>query len=203
VEIRKLRRTVFSQDVRDINVGSAEANFIIKEKTDLIFKSSYGTCHKKQTYADLFERYGKSAKWIQKQLDAYTPPSSSICPQSVFLVIDGFFLSKRNGVLVFRSPELKKNLGWYSIEQETVDDYELGLFELGMNGFEIQGVTIDGKPGVIPRIEQLKIPVQMCHFHQVQIVLRYITRNPRIPASQELKELVHLLPHIDQESFTH
>jgi hypothetical protein len=43
--------------------------------------------------------------------------------------------------------------------------------------------------------------VQMCHFHQIQIVLRYITRRPRLPASQELKSLIHNLPHTDKESF--
>jgi len=70
-----------------------------------------------------------------------------------------------------------------------------------MADWNIMGITVDGRPGVLKRLENLGLPVQMCHFHQIQIVTRYTTRNPRLPAAKELKYLVRLLPKTDQSSF--
>ena len=46
-----------------------------------------------------------------------------------------------------------------------------------------------------------KIPVQMCQFHQVSIIRRYLTKKPKLPASIELKEIVDLMKQTDKESF--
>ena len=46
------------------------------------------------------------------------------------------------------------------------------------------------------------IPVQMCHFHQEQIVIRYTTLAPKLPAGIELLELVRTLPGSEEASFT-
>ena len=45
------------------------------------------------------------------------------------------------------------------------------------------------------------IPVQMCNFHQVAIVRRYLTKKPKMQASKELWEHTLLLVHTDKESF--
>ena len=157
--------------------------------------------HGKQTYDQVAAHYGKSRKWAQKQIDAYFPPMICLRPQVTPLVIDAFYFGRGKGFIVFRSPALKKNLGWYEITKEKVDDYEQGVMELITEGWTITGVTVDGKPGVIRRLEKLGLPVQMCHFHQIAIVIRYTTKNPRLPAARELKDLVHLLPKTDRESF--
>jgi hypothetical protein len=134
-------------------------------------------------------------------IDGYIPPRLSPKPQETALVIDVIFFGRYSGIIVFRSPSLRKNLGWYSIEKETPEEYECGIIELQLAGFKISGVTVDGKPGVLQRIEKLGIPVQMCHFHQIQIVTRYTTRYPRLPAAKELRSLVLLLPDTDRASF--
>ena len=46
------------------------------------------------------------------------------------------------------------------------------------------------------------MPIQMCQFHQAAIIRRYITQNPKMPASFELKEIVSLMKSTDKESFT-
>jgi len=46
-----------------------------------------------------------------------------------------------------------------------------------------------------------KYPIQLCQFHQVSIVTRYITREHRVQVSIELKEILHLLAQKDKESF--
>ena len=47
-----------------------------------------------------------------------------------------------------------------------------------------------------------QIAVQMCQYHQIAIVTRYITKKPRLQAGVELRELILLLTKTDKESFT-
>ncbi len=42
----------------------------------------------------------------------------------------------------------------------------------------------------------------MCHFHQEQIVIRYLTLHPKLEAGIELLDLVRTLPRTDEASFT-
>jgi hypothetical protein len=48
-----------------------------------------------------------------------------------------------------------------------------------------------------------RIPVQMCLFHQVQIVLRYTTRNPKTESEFELKKLILTLKNTTKKEFLH
>ena len=64
----------------------------------------------------------------------------------------------------------------------------------------IQGVTIDGKRGVAKAFGN--IPVQMCHFHQVAIIKRYLTSRPKLEASIELLKLCRRIPTSTQSRFT-
>ena len=41
----------------------------------------------------------------------------------------------------------------------------------------------------------------MCQFHQVAIIRRYITNNPKLEAGKELKVISKLLTRTDKESF--
>jgi hypothetical protein len=45
-------------------------------------------------------------------------------------------------------------------------------------------------------------PVQMCHFHQKRIIQRYITLNPKLEASQDLKKIMTRLKYSDETRFT-
>jgi len=77
----------------------------------------------------------------------------------------------------------------------------MGVFELASRGFKISGIVVDGRQGVIHRLEKIGFLVQMCHFHQIQIVSRYTTRRPRLPAARALLWLVRELPNTDQKRF--
>jgi len=46
------------------------------------------------------------------------------------------------------------------------------------------------------------IPIQMCQFHQIMIIKRYLTANPKLLASQQLKKIAELLPKTTEEKFT-
>jgi len=42
----------------------------------------------------------------------------------------------------------------------------------------------------------------MCHFHQKQIITRYLTNNPKLQASIELKRLTTILCETNDITFT-
>lgn len=86
------------------------------------------------------------------------------------------------------------------IDTETANDYKQLVEELTEQGFVIQSVTIDGKRGVAKAFGD--IPVQMCHFHQIAIIKRYLTSRPKLEASIELLKICRRIPTTTQTRFT-
>jgi len=155
---------------------------------------------KRQTYADLAEKHDRSEKSVQRKLDEVKVKSIvKLNPQPLVAVLDTTFFSRQSGLTVFREPNLKKNIWWKFVDYERVRTYEMGRKHLERNGFAIQAVVLDGKRGVREAFSD--IPVQMCHFHQKQIVRRYLTNKPKLEASIELKKIVSTLANTDEQVF--
>lgn len=123
------------------------------------------------------------------------------CPRVVFVVMDGCYFGRGNGVVVFRDPEEPQTLLHYFTPSETVALYQQGIYELQQRGFTIKGIIADGKRGVLTGFKD--IPVQMCHFHQLQIITRYLTRNPKLQANIELREIAYKLVRTDEVSMSY
>lgn len=79
-------------------------------------------------------------------------------------------------------------------------EYVIGREDIEKRGFKISAIVLDGRPGA--RGVFSDIPVQMCHFHQKQIVRRYLTNNPILEAGIELKQITATLCSTDEETFT-
>ena len=101
--------------------------------------------------------------------------------------------------MLFKDAYTKENLLKYYVKSETNALYLQGINELIKRGFEILGIVCDGRKGLYQLFGDT--PVQMYQFHQVAIIRRYITKNPKLPASIELKELVAMIKMTDRESF--
>lgn len=101
--------------------------------------------------------------------------------------------------MLFKDAYTKENLLKYYVKYETNELYKKGIKELITQGFNPRAIVCDGRKGLVQLFNN--IPVQLCVFHQVAIIRRYITKNPKLPASIELKELVFLLKQTDKESF--
>lgn len=153
----------------------------------------------KQTYAQLAEKYHCSTKTIQRKLDSYRIPKVDKQSKKVVVSMDTTYFGRNLGVMLFKDAYTKENLLKYYVKTETNFLYEKGIKELLSQGFVIHAIVCDGRKGLAQRFEN--IPVQMCQFHQVAIIRRYITKNPKLPASIELKELVSFLKQTDKESF--
>jgi hypothetical protein len=113
--------------------------------------------------------------------------------------MDTTYWGRNFGVMLFKDAYTKENLLKYYVKSETNKVYIQGLNELKTKGFNVVAIVCDGRKGLLGSFDQ--IPVQMCQFHQVAIIRRYITKNPKLPASIELKELVAMLKMTDKESF--
>lgn len=120
--------------------------------------------------------------------------------KELVVVADTTFFSHLNGLSVFREPNLKKNVWWQSTDYERRKIYQRGKNCLAKNGFIIKAVVLDGRRGI--REVFSDIPVQMCHFHQKQIVRRYLTDRPKLEASYKLKEITKTLANTNEEEFS-
>lgn len=121
-------------------------------------------------------------------------------PQKVVLIIDTTYL-EQFGLMVFRSANLRKNLLWYEVGHETNELYRQGIQELIGAGWIIEAIVADGKPGIASLFPD--IPFQLCQFHQFATMTRYISKKPKLLASQELRQLMFMLKQTDETSFTY
>ncbi len=155
----------------------------------------------KQTYSQLSAKYGCSLKTIQRKIDAVKPIKATTFSAVVSLLIDTTYFGRKFGVMVFKDAITGQILLKKYVKQETNKLYLEGVEEIARRGITIQAIICDGRKGLFELFGN-EIPVQMCQFHQVAIVRRYLTKKPKMQASKELWELALLLVHTDKESFT-
>jgi hypothetical protein len=127
-------------------------------------------------------------------------PAVRLNPRGLVIVADTTFFSHANGLIAFREPNLKKNVWWSLVASERAESYLHGKKHLEHNGFNITAVVLDGRSGIRAVFDG--IPVQMCQFHQKQIIKRYLTTRPKLEASRELKVIAAKLASIDEQSFS-
>ena len=115
------------------------------------------------------------------------------------VLVDTTYWGRNFGVVVFKDAIGKKILWRKFVRYETLADYQEGFEWLDSHNFKIEGVVCDGLRGIFQMLSLYR--VQMCQYHQLRIVQRYLTRKPELPASIELLELANLLSKTDKESF--
>jgi hypothetical protein len=154
----------------------------------------------KQSLTQLAETYSHGIPWIQKKLDAVSLKRSEVTSQPIVFIADVSFFARGDGILVFRSPKLKKNVLWTFVRGENPSMYREARKTLEAKGFTFQAIVLDGRKGV--REVFSDIPVQMCHFHQKQILRRYLTLHPKLEAGQELSIVGRTLTFVNEQDFT-
>jgi hypothetical protein len=141
----------------------------------------------RQTLSQLAHSTGHSVPWVRDQLYTTTLPYTAPKPQPTIIIADTTFWGRSYGVCVFRSPELKRNLWWNEVSSERVDHYYYGRKILEERGWMFTGAVVDGRRGLARVFSD--IPVQICIFHQVKRVTKYLTRKPQTLAGQELRTI--------------
>jgi hypothetical protein len=112
--------------------------------------------------------------------------------------MDTTYFGRAFGVMLFLDT-FGNRLYWKYVKYETVSGYLEGIRHIEEQGVKIKGIVCDGRRGLFSVLEQYL--VQMCQFHQVAIVTRYLTRRPKLQASIELRNIVQMLSLTDKESF--
>ncbi|MEK9156340.1 MAG: hypothetical protein AAB360_03535 [Patescibacteria group bacterium] len=168
------------------------------EKLEQVIFEKY--VNKRQTLNDLATEYGRSISWVRSKIDAAKALKKEVDPAGYTFVADATFFERTYGFLIYRIPALKKNVYFVSIMYESISEYQRGRKHVEKLGFKIRAITLDGRPGVRNIFND--IPVQMCHFHQKEIIRRYLTNNPKLSAGIELKAIVDTLTTTDEKTFT-
>lgn len=153
----------------------------------------------KQTYSQLSIKHKCSKRTIQRKIDLHQVTLPEKMAREVVVLMDSTYWGRVFGIMLFKDNITKENLLKYYIKNETNSKYREGIRELESRGYIIKAIVCDGRRGLIQSFEN--IPVQMCQFHQAAIVRRYITKNPRMPAALELKQITELIKQTDKESF--
>ena len=157
----------------------------------------------RQTVLELASKYGHCERWIRQQIQQYQPYIKTPIPRAVTLVMDATFFGKREdkfGVLVAKDSLCSEVLSYHFIRTEQVSDYKEMVNGLCKMGFTIKSITIDGKKGLVQAFND--IPIQMCHFHQQAIMMRYLTRKPKLPAAIDLRRIAFYLSRTTQSRLT-
>lgn len=153
----------------------------------------------KQTLEQLAVKYGVNEKTIRRDLEGMRHIHKIAKYKDVTVQMDTTYWGRSFGLMVIRDA-LRGNVLWHKyVRHETVAQYVEGVNWLRSNGFRIYGAVIDGMKGLPQALKP--VPVQMCQFHQMLIVRRYLTQDPEIEASRNLLELVNGMTVTDKESF--
>lgn len=153
----------------------------------------------KQTLGQLAIKYGVSERTIRRDLKGMRYVQKISKYKQVTIQMDTTYWGRNFGLMVIKDA-LRGNILWRKyVTHETIADYIEGVRWLEKHRFKIYGVVIDGMNGLSKALSPY--PVQLCQFHQMLIVRRYITQDPEIEASAALLELVNSITRMDKESF--
>lgn len=153
----------------------------------------------KQTYHQLALKYNCSIKTIQRRIDSVSVGKETTFHNTVNVLMDTTYFGRKFGVMVFKDSISGQILYKQYVKQETNKLYLEGIKEIVKRGIKVQAIICDGRKGLLQLFDET--PTQMCNFHQVAIIRRYLTKRPKMQASKELWDHVLLLTKTDRESF--
>ena len=156
---------------------------------------------RKQTIAEIAHDYGVSASTIKRQLKHICVEwqQPNLQGMSGFVHLDATYWGHNWGVLLALDEATTKPLYIAYIKSERTEDYCLAVTTIVENGYQIRGIILDGKISVFNALSQY--PRQMCQFHMKQIIIRKLTKNPKIKASMALLLLINRLPKLTENRF--
>lgn len=138
---------------------------------------------------------------MRQQLDLVEVPLPTPNPRPVVLITDATFFSRTDGLLVAKDSHAGDPLYHAFIDSETVARYQTAKDTLEGLGYTIEAAVIDGRRGVRELFAADGIPVQHCHFHQLQTITQCVTRRPKLQANRELRDIALTLTSTTKTRF--
>lgn len=133
----------------------------------------------------------RTPRTVTKLLDTVEVPEKVHRPRPVVAVIDATFFGREYGCLVARDPNEHENLHTHEMRHETKLEYQLARDDLEKKGYTLLAVVLDGRRG-IPSVFA-GIPVQICQYHQWQIMKKYLTTRPKLESHKALLAIACLI----------
>ena len=127
-----------------------------------------------KTYKLLSKERKSSIKTIQKLIDtSYPVDTETDVPKEAILLMDVVTVADGTKTMIVEDYLQRKVISVQEIDAERVHIYRTNIEKFIKAGTKIRGIVVDGRSGVIPALEEYA-PVQMCHFHFVAIITRYL-----------------------------
>ena len=184
---------------------SSRTNISMEKKLVTQIWEDYST--HKQTYKELSVAYHMSVRSVQKKIDSHRVIPKIYLPTNIILLIDTTYFWDL-WVMAFKDSFTGDILHALPVTHESAWAYKLWVKKLEEEGWNIEAIVCDGKRWLLGwftwSVGEKKwepIPTQMCQFHQVAIIRRYITKRPKIQPNKDLKVLSELLTRTDRETF--
>lgn len=154
----------------------------------------------KQTIAELSEQYSVSASTIKRYLRGITEVfECKNFPSGGVILMDVTYWGRNWGVMVFMDSFTRRILWRKYLKNEKLIDYMEGIDFVLSKNYKIEGLVCDGFSGILSLFSAYQI--QMCQFHQLQIIRRYLTQKPKLEASKELHLLVKKMTQLSKNEF--
>lgn len=154
----------------------------------------------KQTISELAAAHGVSESTIKRRLreigKVWEQPQLS---GSGYVHLDATYWGHNWGVLLALDDRSGMPLYIAFVANERVQDYVDTVHSIENRGYTIGGIVIDGKRSLFSEFSSYKI--QMCHYHMIQIMRRYLSQHPRLIAARELKAMVDNIANEDGAEF--
>lgn len=155
----------------------------------------------KQTIMELSNFYHVSPSTIKRYLRKRTIEWQQpiLTGQSGFVHLDATYWGRNWGVMLALDEETGNTLYLSFIKHESTQSYIDAIAAIKDAGYTIKGIIIDGKQALFKEFENY--PIQMCQFHMIQIVKRYLTQKPKMNASKDLLSICRGMPSQSKEDF--
>ena len=154
----------------------------------------------KQTISELAVAHGVSESTIKRRLreieKVWVQPQLS---GGGYVHLDATYWGHNWGVLLAQDDRSGMPLYMAFVANEKVQDYVDAVRSIEKRGYTIAGIVIDGKRNLFSEFSSYKI--QMCQYHMIQIMRRYLSRHPRLIAARELKAMVDNIANEDGAEF--
>lgn len=152
----------------------------------------------------LADKYKLSQSTIRRILDNYEvspiePPDNYSC---TVICADVTYIGREYGFISILDAHTRVCL-YCDITKnyETTYDYEKALLTLHKHGIYPKAVVVDGKGSVIKMFKGYGLHVQMCQFHMIRIMTRYLTRTPVLDQNKELRWIVSAITKVSRQRF--
>lgn len=113
--------------------------------------------------------------------------------------MDTTYFGRSFGVMVFLDAVTGRVLHHKFVKYETNADYQQGINHIMAKDTSVHAIVCDIRRGLTSLFDIT--PVQLCQFHQIQIINRYLTKKPKSEAAFSLRQIALTLTQSHYEQF--